>query len=75
VPQLLGGLAITTGLVASASGQYWQESVSGFLRAPQWSAKLELWFPYWPFEPFLSLFMIGFGVMLLTKSNPQSLGD
>jgi hypothetical protein len=72
VPQALGGLAIAAGLIASASGQHWQKAVSGFLGAPQWSANLELWFPYWPFEPFLSLLMIGFGVLLLTKSKTRA---
>jgi hypothetical protein len=69
--QALGSLVISAGLVASASGQYWQKSVSSVLSAPQWSADLELWFPYWPFEPFLSLLMIGFGVLLLTKSKTR----
>ena len=72
LPQALGGLAITAGLVAAASGKLWQKTVSGFLLTPKWSADLELWFPYWPFEPFLSLLMIGFGVLLMTKSKIQA---
>jgi len=70
--KVFGSLAIAVGLLVSASGQYWQKAVSGFLSAPQWSADLELWFPYWPFEPFLSLLIIGFGVLLLTKAKTRA---
>jgi hypothetical protein len=62
-----GGAIITFGLVWSASGLYWQERVTDFLTTPEWSADLELWLPFWPYEPFLSLFIIGLGTMLITK--------
>jgi hypothetical protein len=48
---------------------HWQEPVTTFLTAPNWSANLELWLPFWPFEPYLSLFVIGFGTMLVTKTK------
>ena len=67
--KVLGGVMIAFGLVVSATGQYWQKPVSAFLTAPKWSANLELWLPYWPFEPYLSLFVIGFGALLLTKAR------
>ena len=67
--KVLGGAVIVFGLVVSVTGQHWQKPVSAFLTTPQWSADLELWFPYWPFEPFLSLFIIGFGALLLTKAR------
>lgn len=66
----LGGAIIAFGLFASASGLRWQESVTAFLTAPKWSADLELWLPFWPFEPYLSVFIIGLGTMLLTKARP-----
>jgi hypothetical protein len=28
-----------------------------------------LWFPFWPFEPYLSLFIIGLGTMLATTAR------
>jgi hypothetical protein len=62
----VGSLIIAFGLFIAATGRQWQEPVTAFLTAPQWSATLELWLPYWPFEPFLSLFVIGLGVMLVT---------
>ena len=69
--KVLGGVMIAFGLVVSATGQYWQKPVSAFLTAPKWSANLELWLPYWPFEPYLSLFVIGFGALLLTKARAR----
>jgi len=69
--RLLGGTLIAFGLVAAATGLQWQEPVSGFLLAPAWSANLELWLPFWPFEPFLPLFIIGFGTLLLTKVRTE----
>ena len=62
-----GGAIITFGLFVFASGRYWREPVTAFLTAPGWSADLELWLPFWPYEPYLSLFIIGLGTMLITK--------
>ena len=66
---VLGGAIIAFGLLVSASGRHWQESVTALLTAPKWSADLVLWFPFWPFEPYLSLFIIGLGVMLVTNKG------
>ncbi|EED35032.1 conserved hypothetical protein [Luminiphilus syltensis NOR5-1B] len=64
-----GGFAlITLGLMASVTGSAWRESVSQWLLSPEWSANLELWLPYWPFEPFLPLIAIGLGTWLWTGS-------
>ena len=71
VLKALGGAIIVFGLVWSAYGLYWQERVTGFLTTPAWSADLELWLPFWPYEPFLSLFIIGLGTMLITKAVPK----
>ena len=67
--KVLGGAVIAFGLFISAYGLYWQERVTAFLTAPKWSANLELWLPFWPYEPFLSLFIIGLGAMLVTKTR------
>lgn len=61
-----GSAIIVVGLVASATGGYWQEPVSTALLTPQWSATMELWLPFWPFEPYLSLVLIGIGTWLRT---------
>jgi len=67
--KVLGGAIIAFGLFVSASGLHWQQPVTTFLTAPKWSADLVLWLPYWPFEPYLSLFIIGLGTMLVTKAR------
>ena len=64
--RLVGGILIGFGLVAAATGAQWLVAVSDFLTAPEWSANLELWLPFWPFEPFLPLLIIGFGTMIAT---------
>ncbi len=68
--KVLGGALIAAGLVVAATGLQWREQVTAFLTAPEWSAKLVLWVPYWPFEPYLSLFIVGFGTLLWTKKRP-----
>ncbi|MFT5710344.1 MAG: DMSO/TMAO reductase YedYZ heme-binding membrane subunit [Halioglobus sp.] len=71
----LGSTFVAVGLFASATGSHWQDSASTFLTSPQWSADLEVWFPFWPFEPFLPLAIIGFGTLLLTspRSHPKGM--
>ena len=67
--KLMGGVIVGLGLLVSVASPYQQEAITAFLTAPAWSAELELWFPYWPFEPFLSLFIIAVGTALATKSK------
>jgi DMSO/TMAO reductase YedYZ heme-binding membrane subunit len=67
--KVAGGALVALGLFASAASLYFQEPITAFLTAPQWSANLELWLPYWPFEPYLSIFIIGLGTLLATKSR------
>lgn len=67
--KLLGGAIIAFGLFVAAAGLYWQKPVTAFLTAPKWSAELVLWLPYWPFEPYLSLFIIGLGALLVTQTR------
>ncbi len=74
VLKALGSAIIVLGLVWSAYGLYWQERVTGFLTTPEWSGDLVLWLPFWPFEPFLSLFIIGLGTMLATMAVPKVAG-
>ncbi|MCP5092019.1 MAG: hypothetical protein GY949_13960 [Gammaproteobacteria bacterium] len=70
----LGGAIIVFGLLVAATGLQWQESVTAFLTGPNWSANLELWLPYWPFEPFLSLFIVALGAMLITPGIAKTTG-
>ncbi|MGI9271582.1 MAG: hypothetical protein ACR2QT_07400 [Woeseiaceae bacterium] len=70
--RVLGGALVIFGLIAAATGLQWQEPATDFLTSPQWSADLVLWFPFWPFEPYLPLFIIGIGTLLFTKFKTQS---
>jgi DMSO/TMAO reductase YedYZ heme-binding membrane subunit len=70
--KIFGGLLIALGLFMSATGLYWQEGMTAFLTSTNWSANLELWIPFWPFEPYLSLLVIALGTMLYTKPNDRS---
>jgi hypothetical protein len=64
--QWLGAILIGCGLAAAGTGLHWQASVTRLLTAPEWSANLVSWLPFWPFEPFLPLVVIGLGTMLAT---------
>jgi len=67
--KVAGGAMIAFGLFAAATGLHWQGPVTDFLTTPKWSADLVLWLPYWPFEPYLPLFIIGLGAALVTKAR------
>ena len=67
--KLFGGALIALGLFVASTGLQWQKPVTDFLLAPAWSANFVLWLPFWPFEPYLSLFIIGLGTLLITKTR------
>jgi len=67
--RVLGGAIVAFGLLVAVTGVHWQKPVTAFLTAPKWSADLMLWLPYWPFEPYLSIFIIGLGATLVTKTR------
>ena len=70
----LGVLLLVFGVAVAATGRQWREAVTGFLTGPQWSADMVLWLPYWPLEPFLSLFIVGFAALLLTATRSAKPG-
>ena len=67
----VGSTLIAFGLSLSVLSLYWQNSITQILTPFSWSSMLELWLPFWPFEPFLSLMIIGLGTMMLTKENAK----
>ena len=67
--RVAGGALIALGLVAAATGLRWQDAVTTTLTTPGWSETLTLWLPFWPFEPFLPLFIIGVGTLLATRTR------
>jgi hypothetical protein len=69
VIKTLGVGLVALGLVASATGHYWFDSVSAIVSGPEWSAELSLWLPFWPLEPFMPLIIMGLGALLITKAK------
>jgi hypothetical protein len=47
----------------------WQPATEIYLRGHSFTQIPELYLPYWPFEPFLPLFIIAFGVFLITREK------
>tara|TARA_R110002096_G_scaffold415163_1_gene616629 strand:+ start:15616 stop:16545 length:930 start_codon:yes stop_codon:yes gene_type:complete len=68
----LGTVLILFGLVASATGYYWQKQITGFLTGPAWAEEIELWLPFWPFEPFIPLMIVGLGTLLITQVRSEA---
>ncbi len=66
---LAGIVLIGFGLIAATFGLAWRVPVEGFLLGATFSQTLELYLPYWPFTPFLPLFVIALGVLLWAKSR------
>ncbi len=71
IDAFIGLFLIAFGLSLSVLSLYWQNSITQTLTSFSWSSTLELWLPFWPFEPFLSLMIIGLGTMILTKENAK----
>ena len=67
IRQLIGGGVVLLSLVLAVSGHLWQAALSTTLLAPLWSAELELWLPFWPFEPFLPLLVMAVGIWTATN--------
>ena len=64
-PQGILGISVMLGaLVLAASGHLWQPLVSATLLHSTWSSELGLWLPFWPFEPFIPLCLLGVGIWL-----------
>jgi sulfoxide reductase heme-binding subunit YedZ len=71
--RFIGSLTILIGVIAAALGKMWQPVAEQYLSGYSFTQTPELYLPYWPFEPFLPLFIIAFGVFLITREkNPQN---
>ena len=73
--RMLGGTMVVLGLLLSVTAHQWQAPVSAFLTTPAWSATLESWLPYWPFEPWIALFLIGVGTYFLSTPKANMLSQ
>ena len=65
----LGYAMIAVGLVATIFGSFLQKSAEQYLTGYTFTRWPELYLPYWPFEPFLALFVIALGAFLIAKSG------
>ena len=63
--RMAGIVLIGAGLVAASIGSAWQATAARYLYGYALTEIPELYLPYWPFEPFLSLAVIMLGVYLL----------
>jgi len=70
--KIAGGAILATGLLVAATGRAWHAAPTAILTTPAWSANMELWLPYWPLEPFLSLLIIGLGTFVMTHTGSHA---
>jgi len=66
---MLGYAMIAVGLAATIFGSSLQESAEQYLSGYTFTRWPELYLPYWPFEPFLALFIIALGAFLVANSG------
>ena len=65
--KVMGYAVIAFGIVAASFGSVWRESAEELLYGHAMTRLPEEFLPYWPFEPFLPLFVIAFGVCLTAR--------
>jgi len=64
----VGLVVVGTGIGAASFGSIWREAAEELLYGYTFTRIPELYLPYWPFEPFLPLLIIGLGCYLISKS-------
>jgi len=67
--RLMGAILIAIGLFAVTFGSSWQKASEAFMSQYASSGWLETYLPYWPFEPYIPLFVILLGAYLFTKTQ------
>ena len=68
----LAASVVLLALFLASSGHVWQPALSAALLMPGWSAELELWLPFWPFEPFVPLLVFALGVAFASGRSAAS---
>ena len=68
IRQWIGSGVVLLSLFLAFSGHLWRPALSTALLAPPWSAELELWLPFWPFEPFMPLLVMAVGIWTATPN-------
>ena len=65
--EVFAWLAIGIGLVAAAFGKAWYPAAASLLTGYSFTRIPELYVPYWPFEPWLPVFIIALGAYLISR--------
>jgi len=65
---VLAYIAIGVGLVAAAFGKAWYPTAANLLTGYSVTRIPELYVPYWPFEPWLPVFVIALGAYMISRT-------
>jgi DMSO/TMAO reductase YedYZ heme-binding membrane subunit len=66
---MLGVAVVGVGLLAASFGSAWRQAADDILTGYSFTQIPELYLPYWPFQPYLPLFVIALGAMLVAKAK------
>lgn len=66
---LMAYAVIAMGLLAAGAGLAWQEAAERYLTGYTFTRWPEAYLPYWPFEPFLPVFVIAAGTWLAVRGR------
>ena len=69
VSRLIGISFVALGLVVAVSGTLWGPIAQRVLYGYSLTRFPELFLPYWPFEPFIALAFLAFGLVLISRSH------
>lgn len=72
--RLIGTAIMLAGLIVVAFGTPWREMSGEFMSGFAFSNWLLLYLPYWPFEPYIPLFVILLGISITTGRAQQKPG-
>ena len=71
IAKAAGVLLIGGGFVAASIGSAWQGAAEAYLYGYAITEIPELYLPYWPFEPFMSLAVMLLGMLLWKSAEPS----
>ena len=66
---LIGVAVVGVGLLAASFGAAWYDTADLLLTGYSFTQFPETYLPYWPFEPYLPLFVIAFGAFLTSRAT------
>ena len=72
--RLVGSAIIAAGLFVAVFGSLWSSTAREVLYGYSVTRIPELYLPYWPFEPFLPLGIVGIGIYLVAASPGNTAG-